>query len=208
MQYKIINNFLSSDLFNYLCSLKLEKVNDDEILNHHNKISRDGSTIVSCLNEESLKRLQEECHIKAIKLLEELSPKKVDLYEYSDFNIIETGKNYSFPIHRDHVNKLLSGVIYLYPEKNSGTILYDNKFGKNPFQIEWKQNAGFFFSRTENNTWHSYKGDGQNNRVVLVYNLMTKNTKKVCELDGLNYYTIKLREFINPYIYRFFKKYL
>jgi len=208
MQYKIINDFLSKDLFNYLCSLKLTKVKDSEIINHHNKISKDGSIVISCLDKENLKKLHLECHEKAIKLLQEFSPNKVDLYEYSDFNIIETGKNYSFPIHRDQVNKLLSGVIYLYPQKNSGTILYDNKFGKNPFQIEWKQNRGFFFSRTENTTWHSYQGDGENNRIVLVYNLMTNNTKKVCELDKLNYNHIKFREFINPYMYRFFKKYL
>ena len=48
---------------------------------------------------------------------------------YSDFNIIETGKNYTFPIHRDHINKLLSGVIYIKPEQSSGTIIYENKKG-------------------------------------------------------------------------------
>ncbi len=65
----------------------------------------------------------------------------------------------------------------------------------------------FFFTRTENTTWHNYKGDGVNNRIVLVYNLMTKNTKKVCEIDELNYNIVTIRELINPYIYKYFKIY-
>ena len=49
--------------------------------------------------------------------------------------------------------------------------------------IEWKQNRGVFFSRTERETWHSYEGDGISNRVALVYNLMTNNIKKVFEIE-------------------------
>ncbi len=208
MHHRIIDNFLSDDLFDYLCSLKLNKVEYDQILNHHNKISKDGSTETSCISVEKLKKLNLECHEKTINLLKELSPEKAKLYDYSDFNIIETGKNYSFPIHRDHVNKLLSGVIYLYPEKNLGTILYDNKNGENPVEIDWRQNRGFFFSRNESSTWHSYKGNGKQNRIVLVYNLMTNNTKLACEIEGLNYNFVKIREAVNPYLYRFFKKYI
>ena len=63
----------------------------------------------------------------------------------------------------------------------------------------------YFFQELKT-SWHNYKGDGKNNRVVLVYNLMTTKTKEVCELEGINYNLIKFREFINPYIYRFFKK--
>ena len=153
-----------------------------------------------------MRSLQDTCHKNAIEILKELAPQKVELYEYSDFNLIETGKDYTFPIHRDHINKLLSGVIYLNPEKNTGTIIYDDKKGKNPNEIEWKKNRSLFFSRTEKKSWHNYKGDRKNNRIVLVYNLMTTNTKAVCELEGINYNLIKFREFINPYIYRFFKK--
>lgn len=208
MLHKIIDNFLSDELFIYLNSIKLKNVSDNEIYNHHNKISKDGSIKATCISVENLKKLHSECHKIAMELLREFNPNKVDLYDYSDFNIIETGKNYNFPIHRDQVNKLLSGVVYLYPQKNLGTILYDDRYGKNPNEIEWKQNRGFFFSRNENKTWHNYKGDGINNRIVLVYNLMTNNTKEVCKLDGLNYNFIRIREFINPYVYRFFKKYI
>ena len=208
MRHKIIDNFLSKNLFSYLNSIELKNVSSDQIYNHHNKISKDGSTEVTCISVKYLRQLHSECHKIAIELLKELNPNKIELYDYSDFNIVETGKNYAFPIHRDQVNKLLSGVIYLSPKKNTGTIMYENRNGKNPKEIEWRQNRGFFFSRTENTTWHSYKGDGISNRIVLVYNLMTNNTKLACELEGINYTYTQIREFINPYAYRFFKKYI
>ena len=34
--------------------------------------------------------------------------------------------------------------------------------------------------------------------------LMTKNTKAVCKIEGINYTLIRIREFLNPYLYRFF----
>ena len=49
------------------------------------------------------------------------------MYDYSEFQIVETGANFVFPIHDDTPNKLLSGVVYLKPEYNSGTIFYENK---------------------------------------------------------------------------------
>ena len=77
---------------------------------------KDGETKITCFDKQNLLDLHNSCHQKAINLLNELAPKKVKLYEYSDFNIIVTGKNYTFPIHRDHINKLLSGVVYLQPQ--------------------------------------------------------------------------------------------
>ena len=206
MKYKIIDNFLNQKCFDYLYSLALKEVGPSEISVQNNKIYINGEIISSCISRDILKELQNSCHENAIKILNELAPNKTELYEYTDFTIIETGKNYTFPIHRDHINKLLSGVIYIKPDINTGTIIYENKDGKNPYIIEWKKNRAFFFSRTEEGSWHNYKGDGVNNRIVLVYNLMTTDTKAVCKLEGINYYSVAFREFINPYIYRVFKK--
>ena len=75
-----------------------------------------------------------------------------------------------YKIHNDTPNKLLSGVIYISPEENEGTWLYDTEDGDNPRQIQWEQNIAFFFSRNEE-AWHSYKADGKNSRCALVYNL-------------------------------------
>ena len=71
--------------------------------------------------------------------------------------------------------------------------------------IDWQQNRGLFFSRIENETWHSYEGDGVSDRVALVFNLMTKNIKKVYEIEKKSYYLGNLRWKLNPYLYRYFK---
>ena len=68
-----------------------------------------------------------------------------------------------------------------------------------------KQNRGFFFSRTEITSYHSYEGNKKDNRIALIYNLMTNNLKGVCEVENINYYKVITREFLNPYLYRFFK---
>ena len=88
--------------------------------------------------------------------LKKYSSNKVDLYDYSEFHIVEIGKNFSFPIHRDTPNKLLSGVIYLSPEKNNGTFLFSDKKGNNAKEIKWKQNRALFFSRSENDAVLTY----------------------------------------------------
>ena len=205
MNYKIIDNFLNNDDFNALCSLKLEKINPRKIRVYNNRIYNNGKIDRSCLDENLLKKLHQNYHAIAINLLKELNPKKIPLYEYSDFHIIETGSNYKYPIHRDTPRKLLSGVIYLMPKENKGTFVYDNSKGDNKTEIEWKQNRGFFFSRTEITSYHSYEGNNKDNRIALIYNLMTNNLKGVCEIENINYYKVITREFLNPYLYRFFK---
>ena len=105
-----------------------------------------------------------------INWLKELAPEKLQHYWYTELNVVNNGKDYVFPIHSDSRDKLLSVVIYIAPENNEGTWLYEDKSGKNPKQIEWVPNRAFVFSRNDN-TWHSYKADGKNNRLALVYNL-------------------------------------
>ena len=204
MNIKIINNFLFKEDFTELSQLILKKTKEKEINVYHNSISMDGIKINECIEKNTLIRLHKNYHNRAIQLLTELSPKKVELYEYSEFHIIETGKNYKFPIHDDTPNKLLSGVIYLTPINNVGTLFYDNKSGDNKREIKWEQNRAVFFSRKEKKTWHSYRGDGTSNRIALVYNLMTKNIKEVSKIENNNYYFSMFRYKLNPYLYRLF----
>ena len=204
MNIKIIDNFLNNEDFLELCSLDLKKVKNNGSLVYHNNIHKDGKIESDCMEANFLKKLFKNYHKKAIELLNELNPGKVPLYEYCEFNIIETGANYKFPIHDDTPNKLLSGVIYLKPEINSGTIFYKNKKGADKNEVEWKQNRAVFFSRSENETWHSYQGDGISNRIALVYNLMTNDIKGVCKVEKKSYFLTKSRFFINPYLHRFF----
>lgn len=107
---------------------------------------------------------------KMLVMLNNLAPEKYIKLSFSELNIVSTGKNYVYPIHNDLEDKLLSVVIYISPEKNKGTFLYDSKSGSNKREIEWKPRRAFAFSRTDN-SWHSYESNGISNRVALVYNL-------------------------------------
>lgn len=203
--YRIIDDFLMKNHFEKLSNLDLKHTNNNQLSIYKNQIDKTFNVNSDILDEELILDLHNSYYDIALNVLKELAPKKVELIDYSEFTIIETGKDYSFPIHRDIPTKLLSGVIYLFPENNFGTCLYGDGKGSNKKEIEWKQNRAFFFSRSEKNSWHSYKGDGISNRLVLVYNLMTNDLKKACELENINYYKVKLREKLNPILYRYFK---
>ena len=203
---KIIDNFLSNEDYVELCNLNIDKNLDKGFTVYHNEIN-EKEIITSAIDESLLKKLHNNYHDKAINILKDLCPEKLPLYDYSDFTVIVTSKNSKFPIHDDTPNKILSGVIYLSPEKNSGTTFYNDKTGSDRTEMEWKKNRAVFFSRRERETWHSYKGDNENNRVALVYNLMTKNIKKVYEIEKKNYYLGMMRWKVNPYLFRYLKTY-
>lgn len=205
MEIKILENFLTKQDFKKICLTKLGKIEKNEMKVYHNMIDRNKKTRAECLNSDFIIKLHKKYHVKALKLLKELNPKKVNLYDYSEFHIIETGANYKFPIHDDTPNKLLSGVIYLKPNKNTGTIFYKNSKGEGKKIIDWKINRAVFFSRSERETWHSFKGNGKSNRVVLVYNLMTNRIKQVYNIEKKSYILGQLRYKINPYLYQIFK---
>ena len=203
---KIIDDFLNDDHFNELMSIKLKKeVDKNKMQVYHNSIDKNFNTTSSTINSDLLVSLQKKYHSKAIEVLKEFSPEKVKLYDYSEFVLIETGSNYKFPIHDDTSNKLLSGVIYIKPEINSGTLFYANKKGDKKKQIDWKINKAVFFSRKEQTTWHSFEGDGKSNRIALVYNLMTNRIKEVYKAENKNYLLGQFRFYINPYLYKYFK---
>ena len=189
--YKIIDNFLNKEDFLKLTTLNLEKINKNEIKIYHNKVFKNKTTQLECLEVNLIKKLFDNYHEIGISILKELSPEKVNLWEYSEFHIIQTGADYKYPIHRDSPYKLLSGVIYLKPEHNKGTLLYEDKNGKNPKEIQWQENRGLFFSRSEKNSYHSYEGDGKSTRLALVYNLMTTQLNEVCRIEEINYYKVK-----------------
>lgn len=207
MDIKIIDEFLSNKDFEELSNLSLKKIDKREIKVYHNKITKDGLIeIAECISNDLLKKLHNDYNKKALNILRDLCPEKLDLYEFSEFHIIETGANYVFPIHDDTPDKLLSGVIYLKPENNTGTFFYESKKGMNKREVEWKQNRAVFFSRKERSTWHSYEGDKNNNRIALVYNLMTSKIKEVCKIEKSNFFIANTRYRLNPYLYRFFRK--
>ncbi len=201
---KIVDNFLDEKDLKFLCKMNLKKVNKNEIKVYHNTIDKLKNVKSSCIDEEYLIDLQNIYHNKAMEILKELNPEKLSLYDYSEFHIVESGSKYKFPIHDDIPAKILSGVIYLEPEKNKGTCFYETKDGQGIKEVKWKRNRAVFFSRKERTTWHSFGSDGKNNRTVLVYNLMTKDIKSVYKLENKNYFFGLFRSKINPYLHRYF----
>ncbi len=203
LQIRIIDDFFDKDDIDNIL-ININKKEQNKITVFHNVINFNGEILQSTLDHSLIKRLHRKYHNKAMGILNDISPKKSEIYEYSDFTIIITGKDKKFPIHDDTPDKLLSGVIYLHPKKNNGTIFYENKKGKNKKNINWKINRGIFFSRIENQSWHSYEGDGVSDRITLVYNLKTSKIKKVYEIENKNYLKGFIRWKINPYIYKIF----
>ena len=72
--------------------------------------------------------------------------------------------------------------------------------------VTWKKNRAVFFSREERKTWHSFEGHEGGERRVLVYNLCTKQLKKVFNIEKKNYLYGMLRYKLNPYIFKIFKR--
>lgn len=201
---EVLENFLSDEDLKELQSISLKKTNEKEIDVYVKKI-KDQTVSGNGMPEETVKRLHKNYHSRAIEILNKLYPEKTKLYEYSEFGITDTGPNYNFPIHNDTPNKLLSGVVYVSPENNIGTKFYSNKKGDDELCVNWKINKAVFFSRDEKKSWHSFNGDSSGVRRVLIYNLMTTNVKEVCKVEKINYFLVRFKHLINPYLYRFFK---
>ena len=207
LSYKIeiVDNFLSKQDFNELNSLKLEKKPNIKVSVFNNIINKKNEIENSCLDKNLIFNLHKNYHEKMISILKKLNPKKVDLYDYSNFTIIISDKYAKFPVHDDTPNKLLSGVIYLRPKKNYGTIFFEKKNGKKCEIVDWKQNRGVFFSRIERKTWHTFRGDGVSDRVTLVYNLNTTKIADVFKIERKNYFISNLRYKMNPYLNKYLR---
>ena len=205
---KIFDDFLEAEDLKELSIYVKNLYSNCDIHVFHNKIDLNNKILDASIDKDLLTKLNKKYLEKGISILKELNEEKVSLIDYSDFTIIKTKKNKKFPIHDDTFNKLLSGVVYLHPENNVGTIFYNTKNGKDKNVIEWKINRAVFFSRIERETWHSYEADNVNDRITLIFNLMTneKNLKEVLDIEKKNYFFGKLRYKINPYLHRYFGK--
>lgn len=203
------DQFFSNEDYNLLMQevykINLLSVEPNKIKITSNKIYKSGDVKNECLTKDLLKKFHQKYHQKLIKYLDDLYPGKSKLYDYSDFHIVATGKDCSFPIHDDIPCKLLSVVIYLHPEKNSGTTIYSSKEGSDEKEIGWKKNRALIFARKKGKTWHSYKGNGIENRVTLVYNLCSLDEFAVNKFENpnykkLNFYKDKLSNYIKEKI--------
>ena len=185
--YIVEDNFFDN---HDLSEIKLYFKNNEMI----NKLDSNKSVILDFDNNFK-KKIKKKYETKMLKYLEKLYPEKVNYYDYMDLNYVVSGKNFSYPIHNDAISKLLSVVIYISPEKNHGTFLY-NSNNKDDLltEIEWKTNRALLFSRKDKGTWHSYKSNNIENRHTVVMNLHTKDLDKVIITDRgrLYFYIYKI----------------
>jgi len=191
----IVDEFLDIKDFTELVSIELKPVDDGGFAVHHNTIDKRMFIENSCLNKDLILKIHNSWHSTLLDMLDMLSPGKSRYYDYSEFHMVQTGKNFSFPIHHDIRSKLLSIVVYLDPDCSTGTYIYRNECPSTMHsEIQWKVNRALIFARAERQTWHSYRGDGKGERRCLVYNLMTKRPEQAMKAEGLSYYSLVLSD--------------
>ena len=187
--YKVIDNFFEKEDFSKIEDLILKS---DE----YNNVN-DNEAVIKKFEENFKNFLIEKYKNKLFNSLNHLNIKKKNLVDYIEFTSTICGKNYKYPIHNDSISKVLSTVIYIHPQNNYGTFIYDD-FKKNKYEISWKQNRAFIFSRKDKSTWHSYKSDELNGkRCTIIFTLRTNQFNKAYIIDRgyLMFIFSKLRNF-------------
>jgi len=176
----VIDNFFEESDFSVLLkgitdNLKnaVDSVKPEELVVLSSTIYSNGVVDTEVFDKVHLLSLHKKYHPIMLAMFEKLCPERVHLYDYSMFHVTITGKDYKYPWHTDALSKIFSGIIYMHPQMNKGTVLSDIQKGPE-HEIPWKPNRGLFFAQKEDVTWHYYEGDGINTRVVIVYNLCTK----------------------------------
>ena len=192
----IIDNFFEEDEFEKIKTYKAE-VEPDAVNISHNEVSEDGTIKSDRVDAEFLEGIHHKYTPHLREILGVLAPRKLQAYEYSDFHLITSGKNYKHPVHDDVPRKLLSVVVYISPEKNNGTFIHKGKYKMTPVgEVEWKPNRAMIFSRRDRKSWHSYSGDTINDRLCVIYNLNTYKAYKAfkAERNIIKYLKKRLRD--------------
>lgn len=180
--YIVVDDFLDTEHLRKLSEIPFKTSGTEwEMLTH--RITKDGTvtrSFMSSVNRTETPYFSEQDsmdiynahHQYMLSALQQLNPDRAKKQiKHTELNIVMSGKDFVWPIHNDSKDKMLSVVIFVAPNENEGTWLYEDQAGTDPRQIEWKPNRAFIFSRNTD-TWHSYKADGKNNRLTLVYNLI------------------------------------
>ena len=188
-EHMIVDDFFSTELFQRLIAelkqmdLSYDAVNGD--FRCISRISKNGNEeFADGLSTNLLSEIFADKNDFLLAQLAKLSGKKVPLYDFTELRIQKAETAYASGAHTDSAKKLLSVVIYLYPEKEEGTQLYETKTGPIVAECEWQQNRAFIFARKENKTWHSWASKGDKGRFVLVYTLMTNNPEGALASEG------------------------
>ena len=178
--YLIYDDFLEAEDFEFVQDYA-ERVTNNLSLNNklieekihdswqsHNWI-KIANTHKPICNEPAVINLYDKYSPQLMSMLCTLSLEKLKLADYHTISLIVTEPNAEYPVHLDSPNKLLSCVLYV-SEDNIGTMLYSTKDKQDPYEVEWKPNRLFVFSRSDD-SWHSWNSN-DDYRATLVWNIM------------------------------------
>lgn len=123
---------------------------------------------------------------RGVDYFKQINPEMMDIqnklkYDDKDFDgFTDTFKffwqsqpdHYRFRIHDEIPSKRMSIVVFLAPEKNYGTYLYED--GSQPYKepsktIEWKPNRAFIFCGHPGLTWHAFQSTDQRRHTICAF---------------------------------------
>jgi hypothetical protein len=177
-KHVVIDDFLEKKHFDFLTKVDFGEIKGKDWKNYANSV-QNGKVVKLAgeIPEEILLEMDKTYTPRLLKILEDLVPGLSKKYKHTEITLTAIGKDLIFHVHTDKLEKILSVVVYIYPEKNCGTLLYNEK-------IDSKNG-------TDESSWHNYRADGKSPRVVLVYNLRNDNPKnnlKEAEADKAKFY--------------------
>jgi hypothetical protein len=157
--HKIIDNFLSEDLF--------QQIHDQIKIFYQEK--EDGRAKVIMMDEALKLGMREKTVEKIVDFSDNLIKNikciignhQTNNFKSGTYFILPkfglTGNDFTHTIHDENPFKVLNIVTYIYPEMATGTILYKNN-DINSFEkkIEWKQNRAFLTYPIEGKSWHNW----------------------------------------------------
>lgn len=172
-EYILVDNFTDADTFD-----KLSKISQ-HLLDHFDHIR--GNEDVLHLNTLQYRGVPEDLlkvYAQVGKDLEDTSVWEAIWNKFSTHrgttstpmyckcSVHYTGFGYVDTIHPDSINKSVSITLYVDPEEQTGTTLYEsNNRESTSNTVEWKKNRALIFC-PGSDTWHSYLSQDSTHRMV------------------------------------------
>ena len=167
-KFYVVDNFLEASIFNFLCQLK-----DDQ--SYYNFLDGLDTKTNTGINDPKLitpdSAIKKSIKIGSKRILDsiDLSLRKhighmLPAVHYKTTELVSCDPGYVYGRHKDHKNKKISIVVFLWPQMSHGTIVYDKDDYE--FMVQWKQNRAFIFQQ-ETHGFHNYFNKTMYPRVTL-----------------------------------------
>lgn len=216
-RHAVIDNFLPDDLFNQILESQEEiyAISDEHfsptsqtrimlehssqktnIVGEHilpNNSQQTKDVILSKFEMSGLRDLIDEFNHFLIENIDpvyenlkgESFPKEIKSNLYSGLQL--QSPEFEYPIHDEVIVKVMSIVLFVSPEENHGTWLYerpDQDYYNPTKKVEWKQNRAFIFCGQPGVSWHSFNAKkGAWKRVTIASFFRLKGLEEWMELQ-------------------------